>query len=47
MTPSNDILGTRNVAQAAIDHGAKEFVLVSTDKAVRPTSVLGGVTRAL
>jgi len=37
----NNILGTYNVAQAAIAHGAQEFVLVSTDKAVRPTSVMG------
>jgi FlaA1/EpsC-like NDP-sugar epimerase len=37
----NNIVGTHNVAQAAIAHGAREFVLVSTDKAVRPTSVMG------
>jgi FlaA1/EpsC-like NDP-sugar epimerase len=41
----NNVLGTRNVAQAAIAHGAKEFVLVSTDKAVRPTSVMGVTKR--
>jgi FlaA1/EpsC-like NDP-sugar epimerase len=42
----NNVLGTYNVAQAAIEHGTKEFVLVSTDKAVRPTSVMG-VTKRL
>src|SRR5581483_1859244 len=37
----NNVIGTHNVAQAAIAYGAKEFILVSTDKAVRPTSVMG------
>jgi FlaA1/EpsC-like NDP-sugar epimerase len=37
----NNVIGTCNVAQAAIAHGAREFVLVSSDKAVRPTSVMG------
>src|SRR4030095_5594064 len=32
----NNIIGTRNVAHAAVAHGTQEFVLVSTDKAVRP-----------
>jgi len=41
----NNVLGTYNVAQAAIAHGAREFVLVSTDKAVRPTSVMGVTKR--
>jgi FlaA1/EpsC-like NDP-sugar epimerase len=42
----NNVLGTHNVARAAIEQGTKEFVLVSTDKAVRPTSVMG-VTKRL
>src|SRR5262249_60482981 len=41
----NNVLGTRNVALAAIAHGMNEFVLVSTDKAVRPTSVMGVTKR--
>jgi FlaA1/EpsC-like NDP-sugar epimerase len=41
----NNVLGTRNVARAAIAHGVKEFVLVSTDKAVRPTSMMGVTKR--
>jgi len=41
----NNVLGTRNVAEAAISHGTREFVLVSTDKAVRPTSVMGVTKR--
>ncbi len=41
----NNVLGTRNVAQAAVAHGTAEFVLVSTDKAVRPSSVMGVTKR--
>jgi FlaA1/EpsC-like NDP-sugar epimerase len=43
---SNNVLGTWNAARAAAMHGAAEFVLVSTDKAVRPSSVMGVTKRA-
>jgi FlaA1/EpsC-like NDP-sugar epimerase len=37
----NNVLGTKVLAELAAEHGAKRFVLVSTDKAVRPKNVLG------
>lgn len=37
----NNVLGSQVVMEAAIRHGVERFVLVSTDKAVRPTSVMG------
>ncbi len=43
---SNNIYGTYTVASAAERYGAEIFILVSTDKAVRPTSVMGATKRA-
>jgi len=41
----NNLLGTKVVADAAIRHGAESIVLVSTDKAVNPSSVMGASKR--
>ena len=42
---TNNVVGTRNVVQAALDHKAERFVLISTDKAVRPASIYGATKR--
>ncbi|MGC1175166.1 polysaccharide biosynthesis protein [Polaromonas sp.] len=41
----NNVFGTLNMARAAIDNGVAQFVLVSTDKAVRPTNIMGASKR--
>ena len=42
---SNNVLGTRNVVEVSLSYGVERMVMISTDKAIRPSSVYGATKR--
>ena len=42
---TNNILGTRNVVEVSVNSGVCQLVMISTDKAIRPTSIMGATKR--
>ena len=42
---TNNILGTRNVVEVSVNAGVCQLVMISTDKAIRPTSIMGATKR--
>lgn len=42
---TNNVLGTRNIVEACLNYGVERLVMISTDKAIRPSSVYGATKR--